>query len=128
MIDYYRWIGLPHKFAADPDDGEGADCLILAHKILLSANAPCPPMKDEWLGLAREQKWGELEKEWDKYMLPVEKPRIYDLHMTRNDNGCFSIATVVDDGIVFVSHRKGVAWIPLSLVKGNFWRVRHAAS
>lgn len=128
MIDYYKWIGLPYRFGANPDDGEGADCLILAHKILDSVHAPCPPLQAKWLQLAREEKWGELQVEWDKYMIPVEQPKLYDLHMKRSDGGEFSIGTVVDDGLVFVSHRKGVAWIPLSLVKGNFWRVRHAAS
>lgn len=128
MIDYYKWIGLPHEFGADPDDGQGADCLIMAHKILSSVGAPCPPLKSEWAELAKQQKWEKLREEWSKYMIPVEKPMQYDLHMTTNEHTGFSIATVVDDGIVFVSHRKGVAWIPLGLVQGNFWRVCHAAS
>jgi hypothetical protein len=127
VIDYFKWIGLPHKFAADPDDGEGADCLILAHKILLSAGAPCPPLKDEWLQLAINAKWEQLEQEWHKHMIMIDTPRDFDLHMTRNPETGFSIATVVGDGIVFVSHRKGVAWIPLGLVQGNFWRVRRAS-
>lgn len=128
MINYYKWIGLPHEFGADPDDGQGADCLIMAHKILSSVGAPCPPLASEWIELAREQKWGKLQMEWDRYMISVEKPDRYDLHMVRTEETGFSISTVVDDGIVFVSHRKGVAWIPLGLVQGNFWRVRRAAS
>jgi hypothetical protein len=128
MIDYFKWIGLPHKFGADPDDGEGADCLILAHKILVSAGAPCPPLRDEWLELAGEKKWDLLEREWNEHMEETSEPRQFDLHMVRNPETGFSIATVVGDGVVFVSHRKGVAWIPLGLVQGNFWRVRCASS
>lgn len=127
MIDYSKWIGLPHKFAADPDDGEGADCLILAHKILTSAGAPCPPLNSEWLQLALARQWDQLEQEWHKHMVAVEAPRSFDLYMTRNQETGFSIATVIEDGVVFVSHRKGVAWIPLGLVQGNFWRVRCAS-
>jgi hypothetical protein len=127
MIDYSKWIGLPHRFAADPDDGEGADCLILAHKILISAGAPCPPLNGEWLQLALARQWDQLEQEWHRYMVAVKIPRDFDLYMTRNPETGFSIATVVEDGVVFVSHRKGVAWIPLGLVQGNFWRVRCAS-
>ena len=127
IIDYYKWIGLPHKFAADPDDGEGADCLIIARKILSANNFPCPPISSEWIELAASQRWGELEKEWHKYMVKVDAPQSCDLSMTRNEVTGFAIGVVIDNGVLFVSHRRGVAWIPLSLTKTDFWRIRSAA-
>jgi hypothetical protein len=127
IIDYYKWIGLPHKFAADPDGGEGADCLVIAHKVLLAHSFTCPPLSSEWIDLAASQRWGELEKEWHRYMIRVDKPVNCDLSMTRSDVTGFAIGVVIDNGILFVSHRKGVAWIPLSLAKTDFWRIRSAA-
>jgi hypothetical protein len=127
MIDYHKWIGLPHKFAADPDDGEGADCLVVAHKILCANGRPCPPFDSEWVELAGRQEWGALEGEWNKYMVRVDTPEVCDLSMTRNAITGFAIGVVVDDGVLIVHHRKGVVWIPLSLVRTEFWRVRSAA-
>jgi hypothetical protein len=127
MIDYHKWIGLPHKFAADPDDGEGADCLVIAHKILCANNLPCPPFNSEWIELAEKREWGTLEEQWNKYMVRVETPKVCDISMVRNEITGFAIGVVVDDGVLIVHHLKGVAWIPLSLVRTEFWRVRSAA-
>ncbi len=74
-----------------------------------------------------QQQWDKLKKEWDKYMVRVEKPKVCDVSMTRNEITGFAIGVVVDDGVLIVHHRKGVVWIPLSLVRTEFWRVRSAA-
>lgn len=127
MIDYVKWIGLPHALGEDPDDGRGADCLVLARKVLLLAGQDCPELNPEWFEMAARGKWGELEKEWLQIMEPLEAPCQFAISMSRNPFTGFNIGVVVDDGLLIVHHRKGVAWIPLSLVKGNFWRVRRAA-
>jgi hypothetical protein len=126
MIPYHRWIGLPHEFGADPVDGKGADCLILAHRVLLSAGIACPSIKNEWLELAKNREWGKLQIQWDLLMERIDKPEPYALSMSRNETTGFAIGVVIDKGLLFVHHRKGVAWVPLSLIKADFWRVRRA--
>ena len=127
MIPYHRWIGLPHEFGANPEDGRGADCLVMAHRVLTLAGIECPPIRDEWLNLARKQRWEELQYCWDECMESIDSPEPYALCMSRNVETGFSIGVVVDGGVLFVHHRKGVAWVPLSLVRAGFWRVRRAA-
>ena len=28
-MDWKHWIGLPHEFGADPEDGKACDCLVM---------------------------------------------------------------------------------------------------
>ena len=37
-----QWIGLPHKFRADPRNGIGADCLIMTWNVLDDAGISHP--------------------------------------------------------------------------------------
>lgn len=127
MIPYHRWIGLPHKLGADPADGEAADCLMVAYRVLLEAGIKCPSIKKEWIDLAASGEWVKLEDQWNLIMEPIETPEQYALSMSRNDETGFNIGVVVDDGVLFVHHRKGVAWMPLSFVRASFWRVRSAS-
>lgn len=127
MIKYAKWIGLPHVLGEDPDNGVGADCLVLARKVLELSGQSCPPLNPQWFEMAKEGRWEELEQEWTELMEPIDAPCQFAISMNRNSFTGFNIGVVVDDGVLIVHHRKGVAWIPLSLTRGNFWRVRRAA-
>lgn len=127
MIKYANWIGLPHVLGEDPDNGVGADCLVLARKVLELSGQLCPPLNPLWFAMAKEGRWEELEREWMELMEPIDAPCQFAISMNRNSFTGFNIGVVVDDGVLIVHHRKGVAWIPLSLARGNFWRVRRAA-
>jgi hypothetical protein len=127
VIDYYRWIGLPHRLGADPSNGEGADCLILVHKILTSAGVSCPPINKRWFLLVAKKDWAKMHEIWNCHMVQVDKPKNFDVYMATNNVTGLCLGAVVDDGIVTVHHEKGVCWVPLSLTKGPFWRLRDAA-
>ena len=50
-MDWKRWIGLPHEFGADPEDGVAADCLLMVWRILDDAGINHPPMESVSSGI-----------------------------------------------------------------------------
>lgn len=128
MIDYYKWIGLPHKLGADPDDGEGADCLVVAYKVLSSLDIYFPRPQPEWFAMVERKEWANLYLVWENHMEKTVGPAMGLLSMRRNRVTGFNIMVVVGDGALCVHHVTGVRWLPLSLVKGPFWKARRAPS
>ena len=54
MADWIRWVNakLPHQIGADPDDGQGIDCLVMTAKVRRAAgrgSAPLPNGTDRAL-------------------------------------------------------------------------------
>jgi len=127
MINYHRWIEqkLPHEIGADPDDGVGADCLVVAHKIRVAAGLPTPPLDPQWFAMAANGEWSALEREWRRLMEPCD-PEPYAMCMHHNGTG-FGISIMVDEGVLRVHHRRGVQWVPLAMMPVQFWRPRLAA-
>lgn len=111
------WLGLPHGFGADPGQGQAADCVIMAVRVLQQLGNDDPPIDQEWWRLAAAGHWAELRQRWLAVTRPLQEPQ--DGALTLIDNGPLGlgVAVVVDGGLLFVHHRAGVAWLPLALVR-----------
>jgi hypothetical protein len=131
MADWIRWVNakLPHQIGADPDDGEGIDCLVMAHKVRVDAGYSTPPLDPAWFAMASAGQWEHLEREWRRLMEPcIMEPYALVMHCQPS---CLGVGLLVDDGLLIVHHRRGAQWLPLAVAARmmplQFWRPRNAA-
>lgn len=127
MILYHKWIGLPHVIGADPDDGIGADCVVIAIKVLADYGFKTPPIKEEWFSAAREGRWAALYKEWLRYVEETDTAAPGCLYLYHRRDQHLGMAVYIDRGFLTVSHSHGVLWKPVNLFKGKLWRLKDAA-
>ena len=133
MADWIRWVNarLPHVIGADPDDGVGIDCLVMAAKVRRSAGLSTPDLDPQWFTLATGDQWQQLQREWERFMEPCElEPYAAVLH--QQPGGLMGVGVVVDDGVLIVHHRRGAQWLPMAVAERimkplTFWRPRDAA-
>lgn len=131
MADWIDWVNakLPHQVGADPDDGVGVDCLVMAHKVRSAAGLPTPALDPAWFTMAADGQWQQLEREWRRVMVqcPVEAYALV-LHP---QPACLGVGILIDGGILTVHHRRGVQWLPLHVagrvMKLEYWRPRDAS-
>ena len=122
-MDWKRWIGLPHEFGADPEGGKAADCLVMVWRILDSAGIHHPSMNAQWLQLAEQKRWPELEQLWSDGTVELDGPQQHAVTLIRNGPAGLGVSIVVDDGLLLVHHRRGVRWVPLSYMPSlRFYR------
>jgi hypothetical protein len=117
MPTWMRWIGLPHGFGAHPEDGIACDCLLMVWSVLDEAGVHHPPFVQEWLDLAREGHWRDLQKLWDAGTRILQEPQPYAVTLFHNGPNGLGVGVVVDDGLLMVHHKRGVCWIPLAVMK-----------
>lgn len=122
MSPWRSYLGLPHALAADPEDGVGADCLILALRVLDELGHPHPPLDHGWFQLAEQGAWNQLETIWHRITAPVQSPEDGAVTLLHNGPAGLGVAVVVDGGLLLVHHRRGVVWVPLHLLKPFHYR------
>jgi hypothetical protein len=127
VINYVRWIGLPHGLGADPDDGIAADCAIIAVKILTAQGFDAPPVDALWFNLAAQGRWLPLFRIWRQYLEPWDAPGLGCLQLHYKPGGPLGMGVFVDGGFLTVSHSRGVIWRPVASKTGTLWRLRSAA-
>ena len=118
---WHRWIGLPHQFRADPNDGLGADCLIMTWHVLDAAGVPHPALNAEWLNMAERGDYEALAKLYRGSTIALDKPEAHAMTMFRAADH-IGIGVVVDGGLLHVNRRKGVRWIPVERCKKMEYR------
>ncbi len=132
MADWIRWVNakLPHIIGADPDDGVGIDCLVMAAKVRQSAGLAMPALRPEWFTMAAAGEWDQLLMEWNRLMVPCRlEPYALVVH---NQPSGLGVGVVVDDGVLIVHHRRGAQWLPMDTAERlmsplQYWRPRDAA-
>lgn len=117
MPTWMRWIGLPHGFGANPEDGAAADCVLMVWAVLDEAGVPHPPFETRWLDLAKSGNWPALEKLWDARTRLLPGPVPYAVTLFHNGSAGLGVGVVVDDGLLMVHHKRGVCWVPLAVMK-----------
>lgn len=120
MPNWRSYIGLPHVLGADPSEGEGADCLLLAFSVLEELGLPHPPVDRAWFDLAARGAWHELEEIWRAVTAPTIAPENGAVTLIRNGPAGLGVAIAIDQGLLMVHHRKGVVWVPLHLLTKPF--------
>lgn len=123
---------LPHQIGADPDDGRGIDCLMMAAKIRRDAGLSSPPLDPQWFELAATGRWAELDAEWRRVCRPC-RLEPYALILHSQPSGLMGIGVVIDDGVLIVHHRRGAQWLPMDIAAQiiqplNFWKPKHHAA
>lgn len=107
------WLGLPHEIGADPRHGRAACCLVMA-KVLLDQAGLQTPEIDDWLKLARNRNWVQLQLAFDQHCEPVIEPAVNTLTLMRNGVHGLGIGTVVSPELLILPHhRHGVITFPL---------------
>lgn len=109
---WHHWIGLPHKFRADPNDGQGADCLIMTWHVLDAAGVPHPTLSARWLDMAERGDYETLATLYQESTIGLSMPEEYAVTMFRAADH-IGIGVVADGGLLHVNRRKGVRWIPV---------------
>lgn len=123
--DWMKYIGLPYKLGADPENGEASDCIHLVFRVANSRGVKTPDIPRRWyLHLARKEP-EPIMNDWFNYTEQTFGPE--DCAMTLITPGVnFSIAIVVDGGLLGVRPRVGVTWAPLEHLRPmNYRRFRH---
>jgi hypothetical protein len=112
------WIGLPHQIGEDPDNREGACCLVMAQKVLANAGFT-PPDISTWLDYAKQNRWVELKCAFMQHCEPTASKELWSLVLlTHGKRGALGIGIVIyDDLLLFPHHRQGVTTAPLSLLR-----------
>jgi hypothetical protein len=122
-MTFQNYLGLKHKFRADPKNGEGADCLLLCFTLLDEAGVYHPELDESWFTMAEQSLWESLAGIWQRKTEPagINEPWSVALHWNRPrlDHPRLGICTLVEThgtmGLVMINARKGVCWMPLDL-------------
>ena len=119
--DWHDWIGLPHETGADPRIGAAADCLLLVFAVQDQLGIPHPEPEERWFDLARRGGWVELKELYDIFFSwaePVEgasRDGDFTLLVPSRRDAMLGFATRLDGGVLTVSEKRGVVWIPDAL-------------
>lgn len=110
---YHSWLGLPHVIGADPRDGEGACCLVMAKLLLEDAGFKMPPI-DAWIEMAKKGAWDPLRDAFYRNTTPVEYPIVWSLTLLDNPEGGLGLGTVIPHRMLLAPiHDRGVTALPL---------------
>ena len=110
------WLGLPHVIGADPAEGRGACCLLMAQALYRAAGRPFPD-PDPLLEHARRGMWGLLQLEFEKRCEPLPAPEPLALVLLRNPREGLGLGIHVGTHLLMPHHRRGVVAVPVELLK-----------
>lgn len=121
-MNWHSWIGKPHVLGADPAKQNGCDCLVMVTRVRqwLGLSAPLETDIRELLLLAARKDYTKLSHVLKPHLKELEHPKegAFTLFETPDQIGT---AVVIDGGLLHVSHKHGVRWLPTSLVKKLQW-------
>jgi hypothetical protein len=122
---WMRYIGLPYRLGADPRTGRGTDCIRLVLRVLEDAGFNPPSVERRWYKLLAQRDYAAIEADWYSLTEQTSVPEQYAMTLLPTE-GDFSIAIVVDQGILAVRATIGVVWVPLSSMRPlNYRRLKH---
>lgn len=110
MKNWHQYLGLPHQFGADPDDGVACDCVIMVWNVLRDAGVAHPPYDRKWLEMASRGEWAALKQQWSERTKPCQQDE-YALTLFE-EPGSLGLGIIVDEGLLFPHHKRGVHWLP----------------
>jgi len=118
MVDWKRWIGLPHEFGVHPESGIGCDCVLMVWAILDSVGVHHPPFDERWLQMGAAGRWDELRQMWNAGTHKLDKPEEHAVCLFENGSAGLGVGIVVDNGALIVHHTRGVCWVPFRVLRG----------
>jgi len=121
-MNWYRWIGKPHRTGDDPMVDEGCDCLLMVVRIRESLGLPVPRTDETkaLIALAEAGAHSEINSLIKEHLEPVQKPcdGAFMIFETPDQIGA---AVIIEGGLLHVSHKKGVRWLPSNMMRQFNW-------
>jgi hypothetical protein len=121
-MNWHKWIGKKHVTGADPEYDEGCDCLLMVVRLREHLGLPVPDSMD----VATMILLSQAEAHQDIYALIT--PHLVATESTCD--GAFTIfdtpdqigaAVMIDGGLLVVSHKRGVRWLPANMLRKFNW-------
>lgn len=110
---YHPWLGLPHAIGADPREGQGACCLVMAALLLEDAGREMPPI-ERWLEMAQRGEWEPLRDAFYRHTEELAQAETYSLTLLEDINEGLGIGIVIPGRLLLAPlHTRGVSTIPL---------------
>jgi hypothetical protein len=121
-VNWHKWIGLPHITGADPLLGQGCDCLIMVTRIREHLGLPAPSVAHiaTLIALAQAEAYRDINQFIRPHLVNTETPTdgAFTVFETPDQIGT---AVLIDGGLLHVSHKKGVRWLPANLLRKFNW-------
>lgn len=120
---WMRYVGLPYRLGADPEDGEASDCIRMVLRVLAMGGLNPPAIERKWYNHLTLGEIDQIMADWFALTEQTFGPEEYAMTLLPAE-GLFSIAIVVDGGLLSVRQSVGVIWAPLSSLRPlNFRRL-----
>jgi hypothetical protein len=122
---WMKYVGLPYRLGADPESGTATDCIRMVLRVLADAGLNPPDVERRWYRLLAQRDIQAIKADWFAMTEQTMGPEQYAMTLLPTD-GDFSIAIVVDNGLLVVRATVGVVWVPLSTTRPlNYRRLKH---
>jgi hypothetical protein len=84
--------------------------------VLDDACVPHPPLDPTWFDLAENGRHHLLAMSYEELTMPLDAPEEYAVTLFSTER-TIGIGIVIDGGLLYVHHRRGVQWMPLHRCK-----------
>lgn len=122
---WMKYLGLPYRIGADPEDGIACDCIHLVLRVLAMGGLHPPEVQRRWYNFLATKEINKIMEEWSALTEQTFGPEDYAMTVLPSAMD-FSIAIVVNNGLLMVRPTTGVTWVPVSSLQPmNFRRLRH---
>ena len=121
-MSWQRWIGKPHVTGADPAVDGGCDCLIMVARVRQQLKLPSPsdPEMRTLIALSEAGAYDEVHRLIAAHLVSCDTPSdgAFTVYETPDQIGA---AVMIDGGMLHVSHKRGVRWVPGNLIRKFDW-------
>jgi len=121
-MNWHKWIGKRHVTGADPEYDEGCDCLLMVVRIRESLGLPVPNSMDvaTMILLSNTESHADIYALMAPHLVPTDSPcdGAFVIFETPDQVGT---AVMIDNGLLTVSHKRGVRWIPTNMLRKFTW-------
>jgi len=121
-MNWHKWIGKKHVTGADPEYDEGCDCLLMVVRIRESLGLPIPNSMDvaTMILLSNAESYKDIHALMAPHLVITESPcdGAFTIFETPDHIGT---AVMIEGGLLTVSHKRGVRWIPANILRKFTW-------
>jgi hypothetical protein len=118
---WMRFLGLPYRLGADPLKGRATDCVHLTFRTQELDGVKIPPIKREWYHALCRKDISPLMQDWYDLTTQTQGPEQHAMTvLSRNPE--FSLAVVIDGGLLSIRENTGAIWTPLSSLRPMNYR------
>jgi len=121
-MNWRNWIGKEHVTGDDPTCDEGCDCLLMVTRIREALGLKAPSQIDIAVILlfANNRQFEAIEQYIRPHLKEISSisDGSFTVYVTPESVGA---AVFIEDGVLTVSHKKGVRWVPSRSVQKLPW-------